>query len=280
LKAQPDDAGVVNGGDLSKPLIDSWLQSMLAIFCLRLAFGLVACLLLLSRAQVNPRFFRTHFLTALGLTTFAAVLLREEIGQAEDAWLLWTLVASCILTFLGSVVWHIEGNPGGFGLIVLAIPFLGAALALASAEIRDSLDWGWRIADDISSAALLGAATTAMLLGHSYLIAPTMSITPLVRLLAALFVATGLRALVSITALWSWTGPPSGEPLELETILWLVVRWAVGFLASAALGWMAWETAKIRSTQSATGILYVVVIFCFLGELTAQLLSEQTGFPL
>jgi hypothetical protein len=40
---------------------------------------------------------------------------------------------------------------------------------------------------------------------------------------------------------------------------------------------MAWETARIRSTQSATGILYVAVIMCFLGELTSQLLVEKTG---
>jgi hypothetical protein len=43
---------------------------------------------------------------------------------------------------------------------------------------------------------------------------------------------------------------------------------------------MAWETARIRSTQSATGILYVVVILSFLGELTSQLLREKTGFVL
>jgi hypothetical protein len=43
---------------------------------------------------------------------------------------------------------------------------------------------------------------------------------------------------------------------------------------------MTWQTAKIRSTQSATGILYVVVIFCFLGELTGQLLGDNTGFVL
>ena len=42
---------------------------------------------------------------------------------------------------------------------------------------------------------------------------------------------------------------------------------------------MAWRTARIRSTQSATGILYVVVIFCFLGELTSQLL-RGTGMTL
>jgi hypothetical protein len=39
---------------------------------------------------------------------------------------------------------------------------------------------------------------------------------------------------------------------------------------------MAWETARIRSTQSATGILYVVVILVFLGELTSLLLVEKT----
>ena len=46
------------------------------------------------------------------------------------------------------------------------------------------------------------------------------------------------------------------------------------------LGALAWQAAKIRSTQSATGILYVVVIFCFLGELTSQLLLNTSGFTL
>jgi hypothetical protein len=56
--------------------------------------------------------------------------------------------------------------------------------------------------------------------------------------------------------------------------LWLPVRWLVGFLAPLGLVWMAWQAARIRSTQSATGILYVVVIFCFLGELTGLLLRD------
>jgi hypothetical protein len=41
---------------------------------------------------------------------------------------------------------------------------------------------------------------------------------------------------------------------------------------------MAWRCARIRSTQSATGILYVVVILCYIGELTAQLLSTQADY--
>jgi len=43
---------------------------------------------------------------------------------------------------------------------------------------------------------------------------------------------------------------------------------------------MAWQTLKIPNTQSATGILYVGVMTTFLGELTAQLLSQDAAFPL
>jgi hypothetical protein len=80
--------------------------------------------------------------------------------------------------------------------------------------------------------------------------------------------------------LWHWTARHSLGNVEDITIFWLPVRWGVGFVAPFVLAWMARQTAKIRSTQSATGILYVVVIFCFLGELTSQLLLRSTGFTL
>jgi len=117
-----------------------------------------------------------------------------------------------------------------------------------------------------------------MLLGHMYLIAPGMTMAPLMRLLAALLVAVAARLAVAAAGLWVWssTGGHSLVTLEGETALWLPVRWALGFAAPLVLGVMARQTAKIRSTQSATGILYVVVIFCFLGELTGQLLQSAS----
>jgi len=183
-----------------------------------------------------------------------------------------------LLAFLGSVVWHVEGAPGGRTLIVLTAPVLTAALILAGQRTRGHLDV-WFLSDDLSSAALLGTATTAMLMGHSYLIAPAMSLVPLLRLLAALGFATLLRMAVALGGLWLWTAAPGTGTLETE-VLWLPARWILGFVGPLVLGWMAWETARIRSTQSATGILYVVVIFCFLGELTGLLLLSKTGFTL
>ena len=179
----------------------------------------------------------------------------------------------------GLSCWSLEGAPLGRTTIVLTSLILTAALAVRDFAPPVSVGlpsrgppW-WLLLDDLSSAALLGAATSAMLMGHSYLVAPAMSITPLMRLLGALGVATLLRMVIAGVALLAWTGGHRLLTLGDDAVLWLPVRWGVGFVAPLVLGWMAWQAARLRSTQSATGILYVVVIFCFLGELTGQLLQ-------
>ena len=253
---------------------------MISIFALRLACGLLACLWLLSAAQVNPRFFRVHFLTALGLTAAGWFFAREDAGLAMHL----ALLAALLLCFFGSIVWHVEGAPLGRFAIYAATCALAAGLVLAGTMVRgsaasDSGD-GWLIADDFASTAVLGSATTAMLMGHSYLIAPAMSLTPLLTLLGALGVSLAVRIAFAAAGLWQWTELNTWANLESELLLWLSVRWLIGFVGPLVLGWMAWETTRIRSTQSATGILYVVVILCFLGELTSQLLLSKTGYVL
>src|SRR5712691_7504484 len=199
---------------------------MVAFFCLRLACGLIAALLLLSPAQVNPRFFRVHFFTGLGLTAVALVFLRDETGPT-----LWLALGGALgLTFLGSVVWHLEGAPGGRALIFLSVPVLASALLIVGQAGNAGREALWLYADDLASAALLGTAATAMLIGHSYLIAPAMSLTPLLRMLAALGVTTLLRMGLAGAGLWLWTRTPANASVPTETLLWLPVRWGLGFV--------------------------------------------------
>ena len=147
---------------------------------------------------------------------------------------------------------------------------------MAACCVRGDAPMAVRSPTTCSSALVLGSATTAMLMGHSYLIAPAMSLAPLMRLLAAL---GGVGAVADRAGRASGCGAgrraTARVRLETELLLWLPVRWLLGLIAPLVLGWMAWETARIRSTQSATGILYVVVIVCFLGELTSQLLRRK-----
>ena len=245
---------------------------MLAVFSLRVAAGMLACLLLLPPALLNPRFYRTHFLTALGLACLALLWVRETA-----AWpVLALLGGAMVLSFIGSLVWGLEEAPGGRALIVLTTLTLAAALVWLEVAGAGAQPVVPLLLGDLTSALLLGSALTAMLLGHSYLIAPTMSLTPLLRLLAVLAVAVIARLAVDAYALACWTAAHSLVTLKSgDAVLWLPLRWLLGFLAPLGLDWMAWQTARIRSTQSATGILYVVVIFCFLGELTSQLLRDS-----
>jgi hypothetical protein len=246
---------------------------MIAVFCLRLAAGLMAALALLSPAQVNARFYRAQCWITLGLTIAAGVFARELAGAA--LWL--ALSASMVLALAGSMVWALERAPGGRILILVTGLMLVVSLGLAEWGRGAAGDVARRLADDATSAALLGAALTAMLLGHFYLIAPGMSMTPLMRMLATLAVAIVVRMAIAGAGLWSWTAEHSLINLSDVTVLWLPLRWGLGFVGPLLLAWMAWQTARIRSTQSATGILYVVVIFCFVGELTGQLLWSSTG---
>src|SRR4051794_28882445 len=81
------------------------------------------------------------------------------------------------------------GAPGRRTLIGASRVARGAAVALSRGLETPDGSPGGPLADAFSSAALLGGATTAMLMGHSYLIAPAMSLRPLLRLLIALVAA-------------------------------------------------------------------------------------------
>jgi hypothetical protein len=254
---------------------------MLAVFCLRLAAGMLGCLLLLPARRINQRFYRTHFLTALGLACAAWLSLPEG-----PDFLVWpvrlTMAASLVLTFGGSFVWSLEGAPAGRALIVLSALTLAGALTLVEITLGgDQVNMSLSpplpvvLVGSFTSSAVLGLALSAMLLGHSYLVAPSMSVIPLLRLIAFLAAVLGVRMVVEGYRFWWWTQRFSSDKLGNDTLLWLPVRWGIGLLLPLVLSWMAWQTTRIRSTQSSTGILYVLVIFVFLGELMNLLLREK-----
>ena len=241
-----------------------------SVFALRLALGMTACFLLLPRGVVNPRFYRIQFLTVLTLIGVASVFI-----HAIDGWVFWAFSVAGLLAFIGALAWSLENAPGRRSLVVATLlALVGALGCLDASDPVTAASPLHTLLADATSAAVLGTALSAMLMGHSYLVAPTMSLRPLMILITALAIAVAARMVVD--GVWLWTGRRSLGNLDNELILMLLVRWAVGFAGVLALTWMTWRTARIRSTQSATGILYVVVIFCFLGELTGQLLTNST----
>ena len=58
------------------------------------------------------------------------------------------------------------------------------------------------------------------------------------------------------------------------------MRVLFGLAGPISLLWFVWKTVEIRSTQSATGILYVQLFLVLAGELLAKYLRVAAGFPL
>src|SRR5205814_10659739 len=96
----------------------------------------------------------------------------------EASWTLKGLLIGAIaVAFLGSVSFGLENAPGGRTLAALDAGLLAAALVLL-----DLAPTPVALIGDATSALFLGAVISAMLMGHLYLIAPPMSLTPLFRL--------------------------------------------------------------------------------------------------
>ncbi|MBX7102988.1 MAG: hypothetical protein K1X57_02830 [Gemmataceae bacterium] len=235
---------------------------MLAEFCLRLAIGMVAFLPLLPADRMHPRFFRTQFLTSLGLSVVALV----------SAWLDsdWTVRAylglAVAFAMAAALAWTLEPPPlGAWWAPVSTAVFFGNAFFLARGQ-------PFAAADVATSGLLLGGTLTAMLVGHSYLISPGLNIRPMMTMLAAI----ALTLLARVVFL-GWEASEVPADSSLDVVLWLIPRWLIGIGGPALFGFLTWRTARIQSTQSATGILYVVVICAFLGELLGMLIHRTTA---
>ena len=98
--------------------------------------------------------------------------------------------------------------------------------------------------------------------------------------------AVGLRALLCLVGLLVAGGRsekgigPYLADLAVHRGMFFWSRVFFGLLGPAAFAYMVHETARIRSTQSATGILYIAVIFVVIGEFLARFLSTAGVGPM
>ena len=150
-----------------------------------------------------------------------------------------------------------------------------------------------------AAALALGGVMTAMWLGHWYLVTPALSEKPLqfattlvlIGVLAQVIFAVSSGPTVThanspstiATPTATATTPttispakpnikpvnaPVATPLSADAISWL--RILVAFVMPLVLGSLAWKLIRDRSFQSATGMLYLVVVCAIAGEAIAR----------
>lgn len=163
-----------------------------------------------------------------------------------------------------------------------------------------ALGQGLTVVSFFAAAFALGGVMTAMWLGHWYLVTPALSQRPLLFattvVLVAILAEVVLALLIGPDALFGSPslathgtsvvatptplptpvpgtqikplGATQMAPLSVDAIGW--VRIVVGFIMTLVLGGLAWKLVLDRSFQSATGMLYLVVVCALAGEALAR----------
>lgn len=252
-------------------------MSLLADFSVRVGLGIAVALLIVPWRTIPPAFFRTQALVLLGLCVLGAVEIFRSDASAGSRVL---IVAAGVFAYAASVCWGAGFHRlGGLWLALLAVILAVLLVRTGWGPARAEAAW-LGVGSKLASAVLLGVVLTAMLLGHHYLTAPAMSTVPLVRLIVMGAVALGVRAALAGFALWAWKSAPATASSVSVPEVFLVMRWGFGVLAPAVGLFLAWRTGLIRSTQSATGILYATLTLLLLGELSSVVLERTSGVSL
>src|SRR2546421_2004851 len=171
------------------------------------------------------------------------------------------------------IIWRRDTSPISWALTLSASVLLLGGIAAALWPMAGSLLNGAAIAlIVVLSAAVLGAATTGMLLGHWYLVTPALTNRPLLRAIGVLLVSLVLQAMLfplTLRGLAHGSGSLT-HPLGLGPVL--SVLWALGavFLPLVAAG-VAVPTCPPRAVISNTRFLYPAMIGIPPGPLLGQL---------
>jgi hypothetical protein len=227
----------------------------------QLATGILAFIALVPPSRIGQTFARFHTGLALALWLIAV---RASVSPA-----FLILAASLVLAFL------LAGKERLYYLF-LTVAFL---LSLSLLVHDDAARFGWPSAllIHIPAVLVLGGSSVAMLLGHWYLVAPKLSISYLKVVTIGL-----ISSIVVRSVLLTWVVVQNNTRLsemhfyEIYGIFFLQ-RIALGLILTLVLSVLTFFCVRIRSTQSATGILYVVLVFCLVGELIAAYLFARTG---
>src|SRR6185503_14965108 len=132
----------------------------------------------------------------------------------------------------------------------------------------------------VVAAAVFGGVWSAMVLGHWYLVTPRLPEAPLVRFARWLTLAVAVQLALFVAWLGLGAGPdgvPGFGSMVGPWALFVWLRLLVGLVFPLVVSWAAIQTARTRSMESATGLLYINVGTIAAGTILAAALYFGAG---
>lgn len=250
------------------------------------AAGILAALPLAPFGELGRFFFILNAGLAFLLLCLAAPYRFPSHGVWSAASILALLAMVLVMAYIAALL-ALRGGRSSRGLLVTtaAVALVTVAADGRAAAGAPGPSWAFGL-NAVCASALLGSVIVGMLLGHWYLIRTRLDVSHLV-VFARFFAAAVLGRATLLAA--GLIGAGARSELGMESYLRTAAvdrgfffwqRILFGILGPAVFAFMVHETARIRSTQSATGILYIAVVFVMYGEFLARYLTVAGAGPM
>ncbi len=145
----------------------------------------------------------------------------------------------------------------------------GALSAAAAVLVCGALAWGGGtfgavplLVQLVVLAVATGGVFAAMILGHWYLVTPKLPEAPLILIARSLLAVVALQLLLFGVWVATGAGPAGASPFGVLVGQWALFVWlrlVIGLVFPLVVSWAAVKTARSRSMESATGLLYINV---------------------
>jgi hypothetical protein len=250
-------------------------------------------------------------LASLGVGSFWAAALGRLTTQATKGYLAFVALSAAVLGVLAALsddalppavdptwdgarslaLWGVAAAGVAFAIAVArgarapGLAIGGSAVGLG-ALMAGALSWGGStigatslLVELVTLAAATGGVWAAMVLGHWYLVTPRLPEEPLVRVTRLLLGVVAAQLLLFFA--WRFLGgadtPDGFVAFGGEWALFVWLRLIVGLAMPVVITWAALQTARTRSMESATGLLYIDVGLIASGTILAAGLYFGAG---
>ena len=233
------------------------------------AFGAVVLARLRTDATRGFLGFTAGCAVVFGLLALASdralpVVLADSPIAADPAWDIPRRAALAVFCVLAAAY-----------VVAIARRRRAAALGIAAAAtgglvlLFGALGWGGGLLGAVPLLLQLGVLTAAtggvfaaMILGHWYLVTPRLSERPLILFSRLLMAVLGFQLALFLVWVATGAGPAGSAPFAILGGPWALFVWLrllIGLVFPLIVSWAALQTARSRSMESATGLLYINV---------------------
>ncbi len=281
------------------------ISFILVMFLYQFSVGCMILLALMPLKDVDIEFYRlasglSALLTAVGLflNIYYPFELPKSFGVERLQQGLWPQVtlglyiAFFAVSFFLYLRMRLEKSAGAKLLVRLSAA-IGALSLIAEGMVYRTQDLYGGLKNFVlplhflTAAMFLGVFVLAMIFGHWYLV-KSMPKRLLARMAELLIVILIARLLVVLATFWIYSSQVASGHAVLDQLmdmwrghgLFFWQRMLAGLGIPAVLSYMIWKTAKLGANQSATGLLYVGVVFVIIGEMISKYIFLLSSIPI